>query len=245
MNNEIWKIFNDDTIMANRTYRDLIYVAKEYQKLISENCLYSRKRIKLPAPKFVVFYNGGEEQTEKQVLRLSDLYEPKVEDPELELKVTVYNINYGYNHELMERCPTLKEYAQFVACVRRHAKYKPLDMAIDEAVNECIHNNILKSFLAGQRAEVKDMWLFDYNEKEVMEMLREEAIEDGRAAGESIKSIRLIVRKVQKNKTLSEIAEALEEEEYDIEPMYNLVLANAPVYDVEKIYKQYKESMGA
>ena len=166
-----------------------------------------------------------------------------------ELKVMVYNINYGYNEKLMERCPTLKGYVQFIECVRKYVELMPLDKAVDMAVDECIHKNILKDFLIKQRAEVKDMWLFDYNEKEVMEMLRQEAIEDGREEGrekgESISRIRLIVRKVQKNKSLSDIADALEEEEYEVEPIYNLVLANAPGYDVEKIYEQMKEIIRA
>lgn len=41
------------------------------------------------------------------------------ERPELELIVTVYNINWGQNTELMEACRLLKEYAKYVDQVRR------------------------------------------------------------------------------------------------------------------------------
>ncbi len=174
---------HQSTKNPNMPLRDLLYVAKEYQTMISENSLYSSRKITIPAPRFVVLYNGIEEQPERRVLKLSDLYEPQVDDPELELKVTVLNINYGYNKEIMERCPKLKQYAQFVECVRKYIKVMPFDLAVDAAVDECIQEGILRDFLIKQRAEVKSMWLFDYNEKEVMEMLKREAQEDGREAG--------------------------------------------------------------
>ena len=40
------------------------------------------------------------------------------EDPALELKVVMLNINLGRNKELMEQCHTLLEYAQFVDRLR-------------------------------------------------------------------------------------------------------------------------------
>ena len=47
-------------------------------------------------------------------LKLSDSFLQQVEDPELELKVKVYNINPGKNPELLEHCQRLKEYMIFV-----------------------------------------------------------------------------------------------------------------------------------
>lgn len=99
------------TVNLNMPLRDLVYVAKEYRKLTAEESLYSTELIKLPSPRFIVFYNGTRKQPEKQVLKLSDAYEKITEDPELELRVTVLNINAGYNTELLEACQTLKEYS--------------------------------------------------------------------------------------------------------------------------------------
>ena len=48
---------------------------------------------------------------EQMVLRLSDSFSHQEEEPELELKVVVYNINKGMNQDLLESCQTLKEYA--------------------------------------------------------------------------------------------------------------------------------------
>lgn len=73
--------------------------------------LYSQTLVKIPAPKFIVFYNGVDLQPEQMTLRLSDAYEKEQEQPELELTVSVYNINLGYNTELLETCHVLKEYA--------------------------------------------------------------------------------------------------------------------------------------
>lgn len=77
--------------------RDLFYAAREYEMLIRDQSLYSSRLIKLPVPRFIVFYNGREKQEERCVLKLSDAFETPVEEPELELKVTVLNINIGYN----------------------------------------------------------------------------------------------------------------------------------------------------
>lgn len=43
--------------------------------------------------------------------------------PSLECTALVLNVNYGHNKDLMERCKTLKEYAQFVAEIRRNLSY--------------------------------------------------------------------------------------------------------------------------
>lgn len=53
-------------------------------------------------------------------MKLSDSFETKTDDPKLELKVLQLNINDGKNKALMERCRTLREYSQYVACVRKH-----------------------------------------------------------------------------------------------------------------------------
>ena len=63
--------------------RDLIYVTKVLQGQIRDQDLYSSRQIKLPTPRFVVFYNGTEPQPQKQVLKLSDAFEKQLDDVEL------------------------------------------------------------------------------------------------------------------------------------------------------------------
>ena len=77
---------------------------------------------------------------------MSDAYEKQLDLPELELCVTVYNINYEENKELLEACKVLKEYAQYVAMVRKFAMEKPLAEAVEQAVDTCIGNGISRRF---------------------------------------------------------------------------------------------------
>ncbi|MGF0034530.1 hypothetical protein ACQRBN_16480, partial [Bariatricus sp. SGI.154] len=108
---------HQSTKNPNIPLRDLFYVANVYSNLTKDDNLYSSTLVKIPEPRFVVFYNGTEKMEERRELRLSDMYETKSGEPDLELKVTELNINQGYNEELMERCRTLKEYMIFVEMV--------------------------------------------------------------------------------------------------------------------------------
>lgn len=178
---------HQSTVNQNMPLRDLIYVTTVLQGIIRDEDLYSSKLIKLPTPRFVVFYNGTEPQPHKQILRLSDAYEKQLDLPELELCVTVYNINYEENKELLEACKVLKEYAQYVAMVRKFAMEKPLAEAVEQAVDTCIKNGILEDFLRKNRAEAIEMSIFEYDEEKHLtserEIWKQEGILEGRKAG--------------------------------------------------------------
>ena len=92
---------HQSTICPNMPVRNLIYYTTIISKYIKKKNIYGRKQIKIPVPKFVVFYNGGEQQPAEYDMKLSDAFEKKVEDPELELVCKVYNINFGKNKELL------------------------------------------------------------------------------------------------------------------------------------------------
>ena len=117
----------------------------------------------LDTPHFVVFYNGTDPLPEYSTLKLSSAYRNKEEAPQLELQVQVININLGFNAELMDACQILKEYAQFVAEVRKQAKVYPNRQAIVQAVDVCIKKDILKEFLLENKKEVIDMVFYDYH----------------------------------------------------------------------------------
>ena len=174
---------HQSTVNQNMPLRDLIYVSKVLQGQMKDQDIYSSRQIKLPTPKFVVFYNGTDEQPEKQTLRLSDAYEKQLEEVELELTVTVYNINYGHNQKLLEACQTLKEYAQYVAAVREYAKEMPLVEAVESAVDSCIRQGILADFLRKNRAEAIEMSIFEYDEEKHLKSEREIWITEGKQLG--------------------------------------------------------------
>ena len=120
--------------------RDLFYIAGEYQKLVDHKSLYSSALQKVPAPNFIVFYNGTEKKKAGWENLLSEAYENQIGEPNLELRVVTLNINEGHNRELMEQCQILREYAHKV---RNYTKEMELDAAVENAVNECIQEEIL------------------------------------------------------------------------------------------------------
>lgn len=177
---------HQSTYNPNMPLRDLFYVSRVLQGRISNENLYSRKLVRIPAPRFVVFYNGTDACPEQQVLRLSDAFEKKQEQPALELNVIVYNINLGHNQELMETCSLLKEYAQYVEQVRTFAKEMAFPEAVEQAVDHCIRSGILSDFLSKNRAEAIAVSIFEYDEEKHMKSEREEWREIGREEGLSI-----------------------------------------------------------
>ena len=139
--------------------------------------------MKIPEPRFLIFYNGQEKQPDRQMLHLSDLYITKSEKPALELEALMLNVNKGHNHGLMNACRSLREYAEYVDWVRRYAKEMPLEQAVDRAINTCIHKGILAEFLEKNKAEVKKVSIYEYDEEEHMRMEREESWQEGELQG--------------------------------------------------------------
>ncbi len=230
------------TVNPNMPIRYLGYVARVFEKLTIHKNVYSKRLIKLPTPKFIVFYNGREKQPECREYRLSDSFMTKAEHISLELVVTQLNINTGYNDALMEKCPDLFQYMQYVSKIREYNQEMQLEAAVSRAVDECIAEGILKEFLLQNKAEVVSMSIFEYDAELHMKMEREEAFEDGHARGiehgEMKKLITLICRKKQKSKTPEVIAEELEEDLEEVKRIYDIADAFAPEYDAEKIYEK-------
>lgn len=174
---------HQSTINPNMPLRDLIYISEQLQVYIKELSIYSTKLQRIPTPSFVVFYNGSDEMPEKVVLRLSDAFEVPVEDPELELKVTVYNINSGKNEELKKKCPVLAEYMTYIDKVRKYADKMELKEAVEAAINECIREHVLVDFLKQQKAEVIMLSIYEYDEERELKLIRADERELGREEG--------------------------------------------------------------
>ena len=174
---------HQSTYSPNMPLRDLFYIAKELQGQVDHRDLYRNTLIKIPTPRFLVFYNGSEEQAEKKYLRLSDAFQKSMDDPDLELVVTMLNINLGKNRELLNQCQTLKEYAIYVKKVRTYAKSMKVEEAVDRAVRECINEGILREFLLQNRKEAVEMSIFEYDEEAVFEIVRKDEYEKGLQEG--------------------------------------------------------------
>ena len=174
---------HQSTYNPNLPLRFLFYLSDLYSAMISENRLYGSSLIEIPAPRFVVFYNGRAKRPDREIICLSDMYTVKEADISMELKAEVLNINAGHNRQLMESCRTLWEYAEYVRRVRMYAKEMTIEEAVERTIVECIGEDILKEFLQKNRAEAKAVSIYEYNEEEHIRMEREDAFENGRKAG--------------------------------------------------------------
>ena len=174
---------HQSTLNPNIPLRDLIYIGIEYQQYVDDKSLYSSRLQKIPAPKFMVFYNGTDAVDDRVELRLSNAYEHLAGEPDLELKVLMLNVNEGHNKELMEQCQTLKEYAIYVARVRKYASAQNLNDAVERAITECIKEGILVDFLRKNRSEVKMVSILEYDKEWEEKKLRKAEYEAGRSEG--------------------------------------------------------------
>ncbi len=181
---------HQSTFNPNMPVRGLMYLSKLYEKYIIKNKIdiYTSTPKELPFPQYFVFYNGTSAEPDQLPLKLSDLYEVPTssKSPCLECISIMLNINYGHNKELMEKCKRLKEYAVFVAAVRRElATDKPLEQAVSHAVDNCIRKDILKDVLTDQKAEVIQMILETYDKELHDKTLRNEGYENGYENGKT------------------------------------------------------------
>ena len=176
---------HQSTPNPNMPLRDLLYVATQYEKLINKKSLYARSKVAIPNPHFVVFYNGIYKQPEREILKLSDLYYHREEKPMLELKVVFLNINSGYNESLKGSCRILREYTLFVEKVRHKITDEDIstEAAMEESIQECIKENILRDFLTANRKEVTKMSIFEYDEEKELKLLREAEFQAGLEEG--------------------------------------------------------------
>ena len=169
---------HESTVCPNMPLRELIYVTNILEQWVKKQNLYGRKLVKIPTPRFAVFYNGVEEQRSQYQLKLSDAYANPMEAPELELTCTVYNINVGKNQALLSKCPVLRQYMFFVDYVREYlGKYpeKDLRKAINKAIDRCIREGVLREFLIRRRGEVTKVTQLDYTFDRRIELEREDA----------------------------------------------------------------------
>lgn len=174
---------HQSTYSPNLPVRYLLYVADVYSDYTKDMNLYGSRPVKLPTPKFVIFYNGQAEQPDRKEVKLSELFTISESEPSLELTAVMLNINKGHNRKLMETCRTLHDYAEYTSRVREYAAEMSLDEAVERAITECISEGILADFLRKNRAEAKKVSIYEYDEERHMRQTREEGVEEGFASG--------------------------------------------------------------
>ena len=191
---------HQSTYSPNVPLRFLIYLTDLLEKTIGKRDLYGRKRVQIATPHFAVFYNGTEKRPEKEVLKLSDAFINPTDTPEIELIVTVYNINPNNNTQLLAKSEVLRGYMIFVNRVRENLEHQKkiaqnaseydeaayeeeLEVAINEAIDYCVKHHIMEEFFRENRNEVTKSMVLDYTWERREELIRAEEYEDGKREG--------------------------------------------------------------
>ena len=72
---------HQSTYSPNLPLRYLFYVSDLYSKMTKDCNLYGSRRIMLPSPRFLIFYNGREERPEREILELAEAFEIQEQEP--------------------------------------------------------------------------------------------------------------------------------------------------------------------
>jgi len=158
--------------------RMFFYLSLLYRGSVKDDLIYRTKIIKLPAPKFFVFYNVKEPCPEESTLKLSDAFSLA---GDVELTVKVYNINYNKNFRLINDCLPVHDYSYFIDRVKIYlARGMNRDEAIIAAMKWCIDNNIMRDYLKIRMQEVFMMVNLTWNEEDARKSYLEQGREEGR-----------------------------------------------------------------
>ncbi len=199
---------HQSTYNPNMPLRGFLYMAAAFKRYIELQRLdlYGSKQLRLPVPRYYVFYNGLKEMADEEILYLTDSMEA-ADGPEkscTQFAAHMVNINKGRSAKIMQRCPILYEYSLFVAEVRkRTTQNRPLKEAIEKTVDYCIAHNILADILRANKAEVTNMCLEEYDEAFHIASEKEISFEEGRLEG--LKSAEKERKNAEKERLRAEI----------------------------------------
>ena len=228
---------HQSTINYNMPLRSIIYYGRTMERLIPPKNLYREKRIAIPTPEFYVFYNGDDPFPTEDIMKLSDAYLEKTDNPMLQLSVKVININLPANHKLLEKCRPLYEYSWFIQRIKDYmAKEKDLDKAITQAIKDCEKEGIMVDFVHKHGSEAVNMLFTQWNLEDALEVRYEEGLEDGEEKGKMVSLIQQVSKKLQKGKPLSQIADEIEESADLVEKICKAIESCA-TDDINQIYE--------
>lgn len=159
---------HQSTVNPNMPLRGLLYFSQLYQKFISKDDkdLFG-ELVELPAPKYVVFYNGKTDLPEESKLYLSTAFKGFKDKGDFEWTATIKNINLDYNKTLQKKCKPLYDYVRYVNRVKTNQDERNMSLvdAVDEAVDWAIKENFLEGYFKEHRAEVTGMILTEFDQE--------------------------------------------------------------------------------
>ena len=184
-----WIILTEQqsTLCPNIPLRMLVYIARQYEKLVFSREIYSKRLVKIPTPELYVFYNGTEDAPLMKDMKLSDAFMAECDTMALEVVVRFINVNYEKGAELLAKCKTMQGYSMLIHMVRvKYGECSDLGTAIEESIRECESRGILKDFVKVPGGDVMS-FLFDKMSREECEAVREaDGYEKGKAEGEKL-----------------------------------------------------------
>ena len=240
VDSEISMYEHQSSYNPNMPVRLLMYLGRQYDKYIKKTGqnIYGTKQMTLPIPRLVTFYNGTYDATDR-VFKLSDSFPSgkEAEKSDVEVTVHMYNIRPQYRSQLIEACQPLDEYSWFIEEVRNNRREMSTEEAVDKAIEDMPEEYVIKSFLKGHQAEVRNMCITEYNEAETMQMFKEEGREEGRED----QLISMVCRKLRKGKDVKQIADELEEDEIRIKIICDAAEKYGPDYDENKVIDSVRQ----
>ena len=203
----LWE--QQSTFNPNMPVRRLMYFGKMYSRYITENNLniYGKKLIRIPTPRYTVFYNGTDDCPSVLNLKLSDAFMKPDPDGGFEWTAHLINLNEGKNDELLSQCKALKDYMTLIHMIRRNSRQMEFEEAVNTAVDYCIENDILKEFLVKHKSEVLDMCITEFNEKAFIDGIREEGLEEGLEKGRNENARKMSINMYNGGISIDRIAE--------------------------------------
>ena len=211
---------HQSTLNNNMPLRELMYIGRVLEQLIPIKDRYKKGQVHFPTPEFYTLYNGKDFMEKEKILKLSDAFETKSDDPMLELKVRVININSEAGHELLERCPIIRECSEFIEIIRKYQKKKDVE-PYKHAIEECIEKGILADYLKRKGSEVVNMLMAEYDYETDIEVQRGEAYDEGREEGKFEEKKNLIKNLYEAKFTVAEISKLLKTKEDEVEKIIN------------------------
>ena len=192
--NDLGFMVNDRLIMlveaqstwtVNIIVRTLLYLAKTYQKYISDTKqnVYNGTKIKLPEPELYVIYTGKERPVKDTISLSEEFFGGRATS--LEVKVRV--LTDGNENDIVY------QYVAFTKVydeqVRIHGRTKK---AVEETIRICKDRNILKRYLTDHESEVLDIMVELYDQETVIRQYGESKLMEGEAKAMRQTAIKLL-----------------------------------------------------
>ena len=207
-NNFLVLIEHQTSVNDNMPFRCLSYVTELLNNLVTnKKKLYHKMLIRFPAPRFVVLYDGDKAEPLKKEMRLSDAFSG--DSSSLELVVTAYNINYGLEQPLLEKCRYLSDYSTLVGKVKEGIRLGLSRRdAISRAVKFCLDNGFMKDYLKHNSQEVFNMLALEWNMDDALQARFEDGYENGRNEGISVGIESVALNLISMGMTAEKVQEA-------------------------------------